>query len=188
MSVGLRRHRLELVAAGARLAAAGLLLPGEGNLSCRLAGGGLLITPAGVDKGRLRAVDLVAVAPGDVLEAQAVSMEAILHRELYRHDAAVMAVVHAHPRGVQALAGHGLTPDLALLLEAEPILGAVARVAPLPPGSSELATAVAAAMTGATACVLERHGAVTVAPTVDLALLRMLLLERLAWLTLEAGR
>ncbi len=188
VSVGTRRHRLELVAAGARLAAAGLMLPGEGNLSARLAGGGLLITPAGADKGRLRAVELVTVPVGDELAPHAASMEATLHRELYDRHPSVMAVVHAHPPGVQALAGRGIVPDLSLLLEAGPILGGVAQVGPLSPGSRELAMTVARACAGATACVLERHGAVAIGPTVKLAVLRMLLLERLAQLTLEASR
>lgn len=185
MSGDRRRHRLELVAVGARLAEAGLILPGEGNLSVRMDDGNILITPAGADKGRLRADQLVVLGADRSTAGRPVSMEAELHRALYRRQPPVQAVIHAHPAAVQALAGRDRAPDLGLLLEAVPVLGGVARVVPLAPGSAELAAAVATAMDGAGACVLERHGAVTVGATVAEALLRMLLLERLAHLALQ---
>jgi len=185
-----RAAALELIAAGARLAEAGLILPGEGNLSTRLDAESCLITPAGADKGRLRAVDFLALAlrlDGSPVPTGA-SSEAGVHIAIYRRHAEVGAVLHAHPPRVQALAGRGLPPECGLLVEGTELLGTAAWVEPCPPGSRALEEAVVAALEQAPACVLARHGALVVGRTVREALLRLLLLERLAELTLERVR
>jgi L-fuculose-phosphate aldolase len=179
-----RRSRLALVAAGARLASAGLILPGEGNLSVRLDDRCCLLTPGGADKGRLRAIDLLRVPLDNNTDPPVgSSSEARIHRTLYRARPDVAAVVHAHPPAVLALAVGDRLPDWQLLLESELLLGPVGRVDPLPPGSDALAVGVAACLAEYGACVMHRHGAVTVGDTLAQAVWRMLLLERLAGLT-----
>jgi L-fuculose-phosphate aldolase len=182
-----RRLRLELIAAGAMLGQAGLILAGEGNLSARLDGEGFLITPRGRDKGRLDPADLVVVPWPPATAPPAASTETRIHETVYRLRSEVAAVVHAHPAAVQALSRQSRAPDCSLLTEAGDLLGAVGWVPVLPPGSVELAEATAQALARAPACVLARHGAVTVGGSVDQATRRMLLLERLAALTVEAG-
>jgi L-fuculose-phosphate aldolase len=174
-----RRARLELVAAGASLAAAGLLLPGEGNLSVRV-DRTVLITAAGVDKGRLAAADLISFEVGNSSSSGVVSTEVRLHNTIYVRHPAVAAVVHAHPPRVLSLATRNRLPDCRLTIEGERDLEAAVLVGVFPPGSQELADAVAHAIVHAPACVLDRHGAVTVGSTLGLAVRRMLLLERLA--------
>jgi L-fuculose-phosphate aldolase len=183
-----RRLRLELVAAGALLEQAGLILAGEGNLSARLGDTRFLITPRGRDKGRLEPGDLVVVPRWPAEVPPAASSEIQIHGAVYRLRAEAAAVVHAHPAAVQALSCAGRLPDCSLLSEGALLVGAVAWVPALPPGGAELAEATAHALAQAPACVLERHGAVTVGGTVDQAVWRMLLLERLAALTLGNGR
>ncbi|HOC42572.1 MAG TPA: class II aldolase/adducin family protein [Thermoanaerobaculales bacterium] len=186
-----RRLRLDLVAAGALLEQAGLILAGEGNLSVRAGRAGFLITPRGRDKGRLEPADLVVVRWWPAAMPQEASSETRIHDAVYRLRSEVEAVVHAHPPSVQALSHRGRVPDCSLLTEGSLLLGTVAWVATLPPGSGELAEAAAHALARAPACVLAQHGAVTVGGTVDQATRRMLLLERLAALTLatlESGR
>jgi L-fuculose-phosphate aldolase len=51
-----------IVGAGARLGRRGLIAAAEGNLSCRLDDGSILVTPSGYRKDELRTQDLVAVA------------------------------------------------------------------------------------------------------------------------------
>jgi len=178
---GERHLRLALVAAGARLASAALILPGEGNLSVRLDADTLLLTPTATDKGRLRAVDIVRVPVSEAPPPSAnVSSEVRLHQAVYAARPEVGAVVHAHPPSVLARSLRGERPDWKLLLETQALLGPVAAVGPHPPGSEELAAGVATGLATAGACVLERHGAVTVGATLDEAMLRMLLLERVA--------
>lgn len=181
-----RRLRLELIAAGAVLAEAGLILSGEGNLSARLDGAAFLVTPRGRDKGRLEPADLVVVGVGPEVAPAEASTESRIHAAIYRRRPEVRAVAHAHPPAVQALSHRGRVPDCGLLSEAGEMLGAVAWVPPLRPGSVELAEASADALARCPACVLAEHGAVTVGSTVEQAVRRMLLLERLAALTGEA--
>jgi L-fuculose-phosphate aldolase len=180
-----RRLRLELIAAGALLEQAGLILAGEGNLSARVGRAGFLITPRGRDKGRLDPADLVVVRWWPAAVPPEASSETRIHDAVYRLRSEAEAVVHAHPPSVQALSHGGRVPDCSLLTEGSQLLGGVAWVAALPPGSAELAEAAAHALARAPACVLEQHGAVTVGGTVDQATRRMLLLERLAALTLQ---
>jgi len=182
-----RRLRLELIAAGAMLEQAGLILAGEGNLSVRLDGSGFLITPRGCDKGRLEPADLVVVSWRQGSIPPRASSETRIHSAVYRIRSEVIAVAHAHPPAVQALARDGRVPDCSLLTEGGDLLGTVGWVPALPPGSVELAEATAHALARSPACVLAQHGAVTVGGSVDQATRRMLLLERLAALSAEVG-
>lgn len=178
-----RALRLALVAAGARLSGAGLIRAGEGNLSARLDADRCMVTPSGCDKGRLRALDLlIQPLAGDPVAGA--SMETRLHLAVYRARPEVGAIVHAHPSAVLALAARGGEPDVGLLLESERLLGPVGRVEPSAPGSQDLARRVADALADRDACVLVRHGVVAVAADLELALLRVELLEQLAWLSL----
>lgn len=174
-----RACRLALVAAGARLARAGLILPGEGNLSARYGADTVMVTPSGADKGCLRACDLICCAVDQAPPPEA-SSESALHLGIYRASPAVAAIVHAHPPAVVRLSARGRVPDVHLLAEAEVLLGRIGSVACLPPGSQELADGVVEAARSACASVLHRHGAVTVAGDVTTALRRMLVLELLA--------
>ncbi len=190
----LRRHGLELVAAGARLGAAGLILPGEGNLSVLAHDDRettVLITPTGVDKARLSPAELIGISWDDDARGSwprldlpdGASTETRMHLAIYAELSGARAVVHAHPPQTLALAGAGLLPDCAVLEEGTQLLGAVSWVPSVDPGSLRLAQDVATALLDAPACVLERHGAVTLGRTLEEALRRMLLLERLAGLT-----
>ncbi|HQP44043.1 MAG TPA: class II aldolase/adducin family protein, partial [Thermoanaerobaculales bacterium] len=79
-----RRLRLDLVAAGALLEQAGLILAGEGNLSVRAGRAGFLITPRGRDKGRLEPADLVVVRWWPAAMPQEASSETRIHDAVYR--------------------------------------------------------------------------------------------------------
>jgi len=176
-------RRAELVAAGATLARRGLIRHGEGNISCRLDSDSFLVTPRGTDKGRLSAPELVVCTLASVLPAAA-SSEALLHRETYRLLPDVFAIVHAHPSHVLALDSRGVLPDLGGLPEGEALVGKIARVPVLPPGSRDLAENCARALRRAPVAVLARHGLVTVGGNLAEALARVEAVELLAQLAL----
>lgn len=188
---GEARQRAELVAVGAALERQGLVRGGEGNLSCRLDGGWVLLTPRGVRKGRLAGAALLRASLDEPLPPAA-SSEAALHLEVYRRVPAAGAIVHAHPPAVLALSlgwPDNPAPDVSLLPEGEAVLGAVAVVPALAPGSRELAAAAAAALASAPAAVMLHHGAVATGQTPQQALERLELLELLARLELvQRGR
>jgi L-fuculose-phosphate aldolase len=181
----LRAARLEVVAAGAKLSALGLILPGEGNVSHRLGCDRILVSPTGADKARLDAADLLVVSLDSMDSAEGASCETALHRLVYATEEEVNAIVHAHPVGVCALAEQGRVPDCGLIVEGDQLLGEIKLVPRHSCGSLELAEAARDAMRGAAVCVLAGHGAVAVGPSMEIALRRMSLLERIARLELE---
>lgn len=87
-----------LIAAGRLFHQRGWVPATGGNFSARLPGERMLITASGCHKGEL--------APDDFLEAdldgrplasaRKASYETLLHCQLYRHDAAIGAVLHTH--------------------------------------------------------------------------------------------
>ena len=170
----------QLVAAGARLAAAGLVRQSEGNLSVRIGGGRCLVTPTGGVTGRLTGADIVEVGLDRGKVPRRATSEIQLHLEVYRKRPDVGAIVHAHPPLVVQLSREGRLPDPMRLEEEERIFGRVVEVPYSEEGSRALAATAAAGLETAFACVLADHGAVTVGGTVEDALRRMLSLERAA--------
>lgn len=183
-----RGLREALVAGGARLGARGLIAAGEGNLSVRLSGDRLLISPAGRRKDALEPDDLVVVPldppDGGVEEPTGgarASSDVAIHRAIYHAREDVVAVVHAHVPAAMALTLAGVAPDPAALPETALLLPRLPTVAFGPPGSAELAARIAEALVAGdprpNAVLLEVHGAVAVGPDVGTALDRMELID-----------
>ena len=170
----------QLVAAGARLAAAGLVRESEGNLSVRLSPSTCLVTATGALNAQLRTAELVEVSLAYGEFPDRATSEAGLHVGVYRRRPEVTAIVHAHPPAILQLAGIGCLPDRSRLEDGEEIFGRVVEVAYFLEGSVELAEAVGDALVNSSACVLARHGAVTTGSSIEQALRRMLFLERAA--------
>jgi L-fuculose-phosphate aldolase len=179
-----------LVAAAGRLHARGLLAGAEGNLSCRLPDGSVMITAAGADKGALTGAGLVRVsADGTLLAASPgarASSELGMHLALYAQRPDVTAVVHAHPPAATAFATAGVPLPDNVLPEVPVLLGPVALVPYGRPGTAALAQAMAPFLPGHQAFLLANHGATTVGTTVVQALLRMESLEQAARILLAA--
>jgi ribulose-5-phosphate 4-epimerase/fuculose-1-phosphate aldolase len=163
--------REALVAAGRRLGARGLIAGAEGNLSVRLPGNRLLVSPTGLRKDELTPDDLVVVPleqppDGDSPTVRGLrpSSDMAIHRAVMAVRPDVAAVVHAHLPVSMALTLAGETPDPAVLPETALLLPYVPVVPYEEMGSAKLAARIAAALTsGAThpnAVLLERHGAV----------------------------
>lgn len=179
--------RASLVAAGRRLGARGLISAGEGNISVRLPGAMLLVTPSGRRKDELDPVDLLIVPV--LAEEGAVagvgpqpSSDMAIHRAIYAARPNVLAVVHAHLPAAMALTLAGEVPDPAVLPETALLLPRLPFIPFETPGSAELAARVAAALGQAPpplpgAVLLERHGAVAVGTSVDEAINRLELVE-----------
>ena len=171
------RLRAALVGAGRRLGARGLISAGEGNLSIRLPGERLLVTPAGRRKDELAPDDLVIVelagstdvplgrtgSPGGMRPTS----DLAIHRAVLAARPDATSVAHAHLPVTMALTLAGEAPDPGALPETALFLP---RLSVLPfgePGSADLARRIAAALTEPPepypgALILERHGAIAV--------------------------
>lgn len=168
--------RSELIEACALLYDRGLTVSAGGNMSVRC-GDCVLITPSGTNKGLLRPEDLVKVTmDGAVVSGSKPSIETGFHLALYDADPGVNAVVHCHPLHCVALTVNGrslrcnITPEGALLL------GRVAEIPYITPGTPELVRAVRA-NSGSRAMIMVRHGALTQGATLREACDRMEELE-----------
>jgi L-fuculose-phosphate aldolase len=175
---GLARLRTAMVAAGRRMGAHSLIAAGEGNLSIRLPGGRLLVTPSGLRKDELEPEDLVVVpldADGtgaDVAGSTAgpgrrPTSDLAIHRAIQLARPDVLAVAHAHPPATLVLTLAGERADPAALPETALLLPRLPFVPFGTPGSADLAARIAAALTEPPvplpgAALLERHGAVAV--------------------------
>lgn len=181
-----------ILRAGARLGRRGLVAAGEGNLSCRLDDGSLLVTPSGFRKDELRADDLVVVDASGTISAPRPDLrptsDLAIHRAVYAARDDVVAVAHAHLPASMGLTLAGERPEATALPETAALLKHVPFVAYGEMGSDELAGRVAGAFGDDTgglpvAVLLERHGAVAVGPDPDTAVDRLELVEVLcrAW-------
>lgn len=172
------QQRAALVIAGARLAAAGLVVGGAGNISVRTEDR-LVITPRGSRLGALRAEDcLVMDLEGQVLEGDgSASSETALHRAVYAATDAG-AVVHTHPLFCTVVST--LVQEIAGIHYAVALFGGPIRVADYATfGSQRLADNVAEALRGRRGALMRNHGAVTVADNLAAA---VELSETLEWL------
>ena len=180
--------RLAIVLAGARLGRRGLIAASEGNLSIRLPGGRMLITPGGLRKDELRPEDLVTTtlteteAPAPDGAGPRPSSDVAIHRAIYLARPDALVIVHAHVPAAMALTVAGEVPDPAALPETALLLPRLPFVPYGTPGSHELAARIAAAL-GAPpeplpgAAILERHGAIAIGANLDEALDRMELVD-----------
>jgi len=159
----------------ARVYTRGQTTTSGGNVSCRDASGTVWITPAGRDKGRLRADEVVAVGPqGAVKGGLRPSSELPFHRAIYGARPELAAVVHAHPPALVAFSATGRCPRTDLVRGQAARCGRVAFVPYEPPASEALGTAIAAAFAaGADTAVLENHGVVTAATDLATAYRRL---------------
>lgn len=182
----------ELIVAGQQIVAAGLVRGSGGNLSCRLAPDVIAITRSGADLGRLTPADFVMV-PLAVAEpaapapaANRPSSELVMHRAAYQAQPAAQAALHVHPPQAISLGLLGcelpaITPDFYLHLG--PRIPLIPYIAPT---TAALAVVVHDALSHRPAALLQNHGVIVIAESVDKAMLRLFLLEEHAGIYLSA--
>lgn len=160
-----------------------------GNVSVRLAEGGMLITPTRLGYEEMEEDDLVELDRRGRVQAgrRAPSREWPTHAALYECRSDVRAVVHSH--SPHATAWSFLGEDLALPTEElEALGGPIATAEHGATGSAELAAAVAAAVGDRRAVLMARHGAVGVGPDLAAALAACSLVEHQAQIELLLRR
>jgi len=180
----MRRDELaeEIVSVCCRLYDRGLIAGQDGNVSARLPGGNILVTPAGLSKVDVTEDDLVEITPdgAPVTPGRSASSEVGMHLRIYRERSDVRAVVHAHPPVATAFGVAGRDFMDAVLPEVIFHLGRVPLVPFAMPGTPALGEALSPFLAGHDAFLLASHGATTVGPTLRLAHQRMESLEHAA--------
>ncbi len=169
-----------------------------GNLSLRDDEGNLWITPAGIDKGRLRPnqiarLDLVP-CPADIEDQDRIgrgspppSSELPFHRALYAARPDLRAIVHAHPVSLVAFSIAGQIPDTRVSADCHAICGRVGFAPYALPASRQLGERIAETFaTGFDCVVLENHGVVIAGTTLRQAFERLEALDLCARTILAA--
>jgi L-fuculose-phosphate aldolase len=133
-----------------------------GNLSIRDENGDIWISPARVDKGRLRPEDVVRIrADGGTEGLHRPSSEHPFHQAIYRARPDLRAIVHAHPVALVAFSICRRVPDTALFPQASHVCGRVGYAPYALPGSEQLGRHIASVFAQGYDCVLlENHGVV----------------------------
>jgi len=174
--------RAQVASAARRIHAAGWAANHDGNISVRIGRDRFLITPTATSKAEITESSLIVIdGSGKVVEGtRKPPGETELHLAAYRARPDVEAVLHAHPPYATAFGAARVPLEPVCLPEAVVSPGYIP-LAPFAMPKTPLATeAVSRCAVEADAMLLPGNGALTLAPDVALAFLRMELVEHLA--------
>ncbi len=171
MTVKLRHERELVVEYGKKLIASGLTTGTGGNISIFDRESGLmLISPSGLDYFKTEPGDVVITdLNGEIVEGdRKPSTEHPMHSIFYREREDISAVVHAHSPYCTTLSclGWGIPPHHYLVA----LAGVDVRCAPYAPfGTEDLARCVLEGMQGRNAVLMQNHGMISGAASLEMA-------------------
>ena len=180
--------RADIVEIGRRMYARGYTASNDGNISVRMDGDRLLMTPKSVCKGFMTP-DMMCVTDlnGKKISGDRdPSSEALMHLEVYRQRSDVNAVVHAHPPIATGFAVAGIPLDRAVLAEVLTTLGSIPLAEYATPSTAELPEAVRKYIKAHDGMLLANHGALTVGADLFSAYYKMETIEHFAHISLVA--
>jgi len=165
----------------------GLTTLSGGNLSVRDRTE-VYITPSGVDKGLLKAEDIVRLSPDGNHHGQyRPSSEYPFHLAIYDVRSDVNVVLHAHSPALVAYCIAHKAPDTRIIADAFVRCGDIAYASYVMPGSMKLGAKLAESVaTGANVVIMENHGVVALGKDLDEAYLRLELASFVAQTTIQA--
>ena len=172
----------EIVRVSQALHARGWVANHDGNVSVRLDEGRFMVTPTAISKADAQAAALAITDPsGKPVEGDSrPPSEFALHLGCYAERPDVQAIVHAHPPYATAMACAGKHIDT-FMAEAVVSIGPKIPLARFSLPFGEQGAAPLRELIGEyDALLLTSHGVITVGPNLELALLRMELVEHLA--------
>jgi L-fuculose-phosphate aldolase len=180
--------RADIVEIGRRLYARGYTASNDGNISVRLPGERLLMTPRSVCKGFMEpSIMCITDLDGKKLAGERdPSSEMQMHLEVYRQRPDVNAVVHAHPPIATGFAVAGIPLDRAVLAEVVTTLGSVPIAEYATPSTRELPDAVRKYVRAHDGMLLANHGALTLGADLFAAYYKMETIEHFAKISLVA--
>jgi L-fuculose-phosphate aldolase len=172
---------MDLIAAGARVAALGLSWGTSGNISRRLDDEQFEISASGTRLGELDESCITACEiDGERWVGElAPSVETGMHRGVYQARPDVGAVLHSSPFHTTLIASSAIDVDITVTTDALLYVRGVTRVGFVRPGTAELADAVTRAVAAADIVLLDHHGCLVAGESVDDAVNRTEALEEL---------
>ena len=176
----------ELIEVGKNVVERGLAVGSGGNLSIRAPGTDIFfITGTGTQLDQLTPSSFAQVnLEGEHLDGIKPSSEFRVHLESYKTRADIDVCIHLHPQASVLTAALDL-PIRFLTIDHVYYVRKVTRIPWIRSGTQEIADATAAAVKDSNVLILENHGCVVLAPTVQLGYARVLNLEEASELTLR---
>ena len=140
----------------------GLTTTSGGNVSIIDESGDIWVTPSAIDKGSLRASDIVIVRKEGAIEGRhKPSSEYPFHRAIYEARPDIKAIVHAHPPALVSFSTVRQIPDTNIIPQAKNVCGGIGYAPYELPGSEELGGKIAEEfIKGFNAVIMENHGTV----------------------------
>lgn len=175
----LMHPRQQIVTIMNRIYYGGMTTFSGGNLSILDDNGDIWITPAGYDKGKLKAADIMCVkADGTVEGRHRPSSEYPFHRAIYECRPDLRTIVHAHPPALVSFSLIREVPQTHITPHIQRVCGTVGYAPYAMTGSEELGKAIAMTFAaGYNVVMLENHGIVTAAADMLTAFQRFETLE-----------
>jgi L-fuculose-phosphate aldolase len=180
--------RRAIVEIGRRIWQRGYVAANDGNLSVRLPGDRIVVTPTGRSKGFLEPADLVVVTLDGVRVAGALepTSELAMHLFAYRRRPDALAVVHAHPPKATAFAASGVPLAECVLPEVVLTLGSVPLASYATPSTEEVPRSLEDLIGTYSAMLLRNHGVLTLGADIEQAYFRMETVEHFAEIAIAA--
>ena len=175
--------RAAIIKCGQILYEHGLLVANDGNISVKMNDGNILITPAGVCKGRMSSQDLIVIdSNGQVIKPAAnttlkTTSEQPMHLEVYRQRPDVKAVIHTHLAYTNALAISKGEIRMDVIPEAAMTFGKVPITNFALPSSAENADAIRDLIKDHDVLIIRNHGSLAGGKDLDQALIHTERLE-----------
>lgn len=176
----------ELIKVGKKVVGRGLAVGSGGNLSFRAPGTEtFFITGTGTQLDQLNPSSFAEVnLNGEVSGVVKPSSEFRVHLESYRARPEIDVCIHLHPQASVLTAALNL-PIKYLTVDHAYYVRKVVRIPWIRSGTQEIADATGLAVKDSNVVILENHGCVVLAPSVQLAYTRVLNLEEASELTLR---
>ena len=158
-----------------------VVVANDGNVSCRLPNGNILITASGVLKGFMSPDEIIECdALGNALDGRRVTTEVKMHVAAYDVRPDISAVVHGHPIFAVAFSLAGLSLEACAIPEIIVTMGTIPTAPYATPSTYDLPETLAKHLASGDAVIMERHGVVTVGSDLFDAFKKMEMVEHTA--------
>ena len=140
----------------------GMTTTSGGNISIIDDNGDIWVTPSAIDKGSLRASDIICVKKdGTVIGKHKPSSEFPFHKSIYESRPDIKSVIHAHPPALVSFSIVRQIPNTNIISQAKHICGPIGYAKYKLPGSEDLGEVIAEEFKkGFKAIIMENHGTV----------------------------
>lgn len=160
--VNLEHPRDQITKIISRIYKRGMTTTSGGNISIIDDEGNIWVTPSAIDKGSLRASDIICVKKDGTIQGKhKPSSEFPFHKAIYDARPDIKSVIHAHPPALVSFSIVRQIPNTNIISQAKHICGPIGYAKYRLPGSDDLGNVIADEFKkGYKAVIMENHGTV----------------------------